>query len=210
MNVIEGIGMGLLLSLIVGPVFFALIQNSIEKGFKYAVAMAAGIVLSDSIYVLVSYFGVTLVTQNPLVEVVLGYVGGVFLIGFGVVSFVKKSMDRPSTGGISAGRPLKRKGFLKGFSLNGVNPFVMLFWVSIASMIRLKEAFSALDVIGFYLGMLLTSFIVDVIKAYGAAKIKNLITPNVMLNLNRFVAVALVLFGIRMIKFAFDTSQALA
>ncbi|MBS9522869.1 LysE family translocator [Litoribacter ruber] len=204
MNVIEGIGMGLVLSLIIGPVFFALIQSSIEKGFRYAVAMAAGILLSDSLYVLLTYFGVSLITNNPMVEMVLGFVGGGFLVAFGVLTFMKKGMGRPNTGGFpkSKKRPMKRKGFAKGFSLNGVNPFVLLFWTSIAGLVHLKDGFGALDVVGYYLGILLTVFLIDVLKAYSATKLRTFITPKIMQLLNKVVAVALVGFGIRLIVFA--------
>ncbi|WP_143960380.1 LysE family translocator [Litoribacter populi] len=204
MNVIEGIGMGLVLSLIIGPVFFALIQNSMEKGFKYAVAMAAGILVSDSLYVLLTYFGVSMITNNPMVEMILGFVGGGFLIAFGVLTFMKKGVDRPNTGGFpkTQNRPMKRKGFAKGFSLNGINPFVLLFWTSIAGLVRLKDNFGTVDIVGYYLGILLTVFLVDILKAYSANKLRTFITPKVMQILNRVVAVVLFGFGIRLIVFA--------
>jgi threonine/homoserine/homoserine lactone efflux protein len=40
--IISGIGFGLVLTFITGPVFFALIKTSIEKGFHAGVALALG------------------------------------------------------------------------------------------------------------------------------------------------------------------------
>jgi len=205
MNVLEGIGMGLLLSLIIGPVFFALIQNSITKGFKYAVAMAAGVILSDAIYVFISYFGVSALSRFPNIEIWLGYLGGAFLIGFGIVSFFKKGMVRPNSGGLAFSPPRKRIGFLKGFSLNGINPFVLLFWASIAGLVQLRDDFTSLDIWGYYLGILVTVFSIDVAKAYGAQKIKRFITARLMMYLNRGVAIVLIGFGIRLLKFALES-----
>ena len=205
MNTLEGIVMGLLLSLIIGPVFFALIQNSITNGFKYAVAMAGGVISSDAVYVVLSYSGVSALAGYPNIEIWLGYFGGAFLIGFGVISFFKKGMERPNTGGLAFNQPRKRIGFLKGFSLNGINPFVLLFWASIAGLVQLKDEYTTLDIWGYYLGILVTVFFIDVAKAYGAHKIKRFITPKLMMYLNRGVAIVLIGFGIRLLKFAFDS-----
>lgn len=204
MNIVEGIGMGLLLSLIVGPVFFALIQNSVTNGFKYAVAMALGILVSDAIYVCLSYSGVSALSNLPHIETWLGYAGGIFMIGFGVVSFVKKGLTRPNTAGITLNKAKKRIGFLKGFSLNGINPFVLLFWASIAGLVQIKDEYTVADVWGYYMGILMTVFLIDVAKAYGANKIKRYITAKLMMYLNRGVAIVLVIFGIRLILFAMN------
>jgi len=62
---LEGISMGLLLSAMIGPVFFTLIQNSIQSGFRNTAVLAFGILASDLIYVLITYFSVSIFTQNP-------------------------------------------------------------------------------------------------------------------------------------------------
>lgn len=205
--IIEGVGMGLVLSMIIGPVFFALIQNSIEYGFRQSVFMAMGILLSDSIYVMISYFGVSYLGKIPMVEASLGYAGGIIMIGFGIVSFVKKGVQRPNSGGLPVQEvPKKRHGFLKGLSLNGVNPFVLLFWISVAGLVRLRASYTAMDVFFYYVGVLLTVFSTDLLKAYIAKKLRKFITPKLMLNLNRLVAVLLVFFGLRLLKYAIDQS----
>ena len=62
--IISGIGLGLVLAMMVGPVFFARIQLSIDKGFVAAVLMALGVVVSDGIYILFAWFGSSLLDQN--------------------------------------------------------------------------------------------------------------------------------------------------
>ncbi|MFC4873756.1 LysE family translocator [Negadavirga shengliensis] len=199
---LEGIGMGLVLSLIIGPVFFALIQNSLENGFRHSIFMAMGILLSDSLYVLISYFGVAFLAENPYFKVLLGYFGGLILIGFGVFSFVKKGMNRPSTGGIVPKKVRRRKGFFKGLGLNGINPFVLLFWISVAGLVNLKESYDSWDKTAYYLAVLLTVFVMDLFKAYVAQTLSKYITHSLMLKLNRIVAVLLMVFGVRLIGYA--------
>jgi threonine/homoserine/homoserine lactone efflux protein len=117
---LEGIGMGLLLSSMIGPVFFALVQNSLQHGFRYSAVLALGILLSDFVYVVVTYIGVEHLARLRYFEVVLGYAGGIVLMGFGLVSVFHKKVYRPNTAGIPIMKPQKRAAFLKGFGINGI------------------------------------------------------------------------------------------
>ena len=199
---LEGISMGLLLSAMIGPVFFTLIQSSLEKGFRYAAMVAIGILVSDSLYVILTYFGVRFLAEATYFESVLGYVGGVILIGFGISYLVKKQTLKPKNEIGEESKGKKRGAFIKGFSINGINPFVLLFWISIASLVHLKESFDSMDVWAYYVGILLTVFSIDLTKAYIAKKLAQFVTPVFMFWLNKIVGIAMIGFGIRLVWFA--------
>lgn len=199
---LEGISMGLLLSAMIGPVFFTLIQSSLEKGFRYAAMVALGIQTSDALYVLLTFFGVKFLAEATYFESVLGYVGGAILIGFGISYLVKRQPAKPEAKVEEVRRAKKRSAFLKGFSINGINPFVLLFWISIASLVHLKSEFDKTDIWSYYLGILLTVFAIDLLKAYIAKKLAQFVTPKFMFWLNKAVGVAMIGFGIRLIWFA--------
>lgn len=201
---IEGVSMGLLLSAMIGPVFFTLIQNSLENGFRHTVILALGILLSDLIYVIITFYGVSLLSQNPYFEVYLGYLGGLVLIGFGISTYFKKNNDRISSGGIPVPKTKKTTGFLKGFTINGINPFVLLFWISIAGLVNMKAEFERKEVVLYYFGILGTVFFIDLLKAFVAKQLKAFVTPKFMKKLNIAVAILLVLFGLRLFKFAWE------
>ncbi|MBB6325580.1 threonine/homoserine/homoserine lactone efflux protein [Algoriphagus iocasae] len=200
---IEGISMGLLLSAMVGPVFFTLIQSSLTYGFRYASVLALGILSSDTFYVLITYVGIKFLAEATYFEEVLGYVGGVILIGFGVSSLLSKKVMRPNSGGITVPVGKKRSAFLKGFSINGINPFVLLFWISIASLVQTKEAFTSLDILAYYTGILATVFSIDLIKAFIAKQLAHLVTPKIMAWMNKAVGFLLIGFGIRMLIYTY-------
>lgn len=200
---LEGVSMGLLLSAMIGPVFFTLIQSSLEKGFRYASMVALGILSSDTLYVLLTFFGIKFLATAAYFESVLGYVGGAILIGFGVSYLTKKQLAKPESNLEGVQRTRKRSAFLKGFSINGINPFVLLFWISIASLVHVKESFDSADVWLYYSATLLTVFSIDLIKAYIAKKLSQFVTPKFMFWLNKAVGVAMIGFGIRLIWFAF-------
>ncbi len=124
--IINGFLFGLLLCVLIGPVFFALIQNSIEKGFWSGFFMAIGIALSDSFYIVVTYLGISQFVENPKFNMWLGGVGGVIMLIFGVIYLFKPVPKK----GLKQLHQEDTKWFqqiVKGFLLNGINPFVLLF-----------------------------------------------------------------------------------
>ena len=54
--IVNGILFGVFLSLLFGPAFFVLLETSIKKGFKSAVFLDIGILISDAVYLLASLF----------------------------------------------------------------------------------------------------------------------------------------------------------
>ena len=55
--VINGIIFGLILSFLLGPAFFILLETSINRGFRAAVAFDFGVLSSDMVYIALAYWG---------------------------------------------------------------------------------------------------------------------------------------------------------
>ena len=47
---------GFILSFMIGPVFFVLLETSVVKGFKAAMVFDLGVVFADIIFILIAYF----------------------------------------------------------------------------------------------------------------------------------------------------------
>lgn len=200
----NGILFGLLLTIFIGPVFFALIQTSIERGFYAGLYMAFGIALSDAFYISLTYFGFSQLFNSNDVNLGLGIVGGIIMIGFGINSFFKR-INPVKVQGISASsKVVFSKQIVKGFVLNGINPSVLLFWIGIASMATVNYHYSGNDAIVFFAAIIATVFLTDVLKAYVAHKLKNLLNSSVILILNKIVGVGLILFGFRLFYFVVE------
>ncbi len=195
----EGISVGLVLSALIGPVFFALIQASLTNGFRYAAVLATGILVSDLIYVLLTFFGIKFIAGFGSFELILSYAGGLILIGFGISSILKKRIQRPNSAGFELPQAKKRSAFAKGFGINGVNPFVLIFWISIASLIQTKENYTESDYLSYYVGILITVFAIDLVKALIAKQLKPLVTDRLMYWLNKSVGLLMIGYGLRMI-----------
>src|ERR1700709_475751 len=89
--VISGIGIGLVLTFLTGPVFFALIKTSIEKGFHAGVALALGVVTSDMVFVGAILFGSQYFDISVQTKTIAGLVGSGILFVVGVYYLFKKA-----------------------------------------------------------------------------------------------------------------------
>lgn len=196
-SVFEGIKLGLLLSMMIGPVFFALMSTSLAHGFRQSAILAFGVLVSDLIYVFGSYLGVHFLTKIPAIENYLGLVGGLILIGFGI-NFMIKKVTPISSDNLFA-KPKKRKAFFQGFGLNGINPFVMLFWLSIASMVSIKNEWMFSDRIFFYGSLLGTIFGIDLLKAFLADNLRSFLSPNLRKGIQIFAGLLICYFGFKML-----------
>src|SRR6185295_13522883 len=89
--ILNGIQLGVVLAFLIGPVFFSIIQTSVERGFWKGALVAMGVSISDIIYVVVCYFGLVHFFQDPQFRTYMAYVGGGILILFGLYYLIIKS-----------------------------------------------------------------------------------------------------------------------
>ena len=85
--IISGILLGSVLALLVGPVFFMIINTSIKKGFLPASMLAVGVLLSDALFVVLTYFGSTFLIYLKTYDYAVGFSGGLLITVFGIFTF---------------------------------------------------------------------------------------------------------------------------
>ncbi|HTN19500.1 MAG TPA: LysE family translocator [Pelobium sp.] len=195
--IISGIGLGIVLSFLTGPVFFALIKTSIEKGFYAGLALAGGVVISDFIYMTITLFGTSLLSFESKYRLPIGVVGSVILLSIGFYYLLKK-VEITYTEESSR---IKHAGyFFKGFFMCIFNPFILLYWVSVSSGVySIYGELSSRQIIPFFGAILLTLFGMDTLKAYFAYKLRYKIKQKSIQNLNRIAGVLIIVFAIKLI-----------
>ena len=199
--IIKGIGFGLILSVAVGPVVFALVKTSLQKGFKAGVFVAMGVSMSDMCYITLAYLGVSQFFDSPLVKEQMAFVGGMVIITFGIVTIITKPKDYGDKEQKMT-RSNYVKQMFKGFLINAVNPAVLLFWLGIMSLASVDYDFTPWKIILFFSSILMTVFSLDLTKVYLANKLRDWVTPKVMRTMYVVVGLALVVFGVKLMFFA--------
>src|SRR5690349_265525 len=86
-----GLGIGIVLSSMLGTVFFSLVQNSIDNGVRSNLFISGGVIISDIILITLSHFNAELIPKDSTAEMVVRLVGSLFIIGLGFANIYKKA-----------------------------------------------------------------------------------------------------------------------
>lgn len=190
----------------IGPVFFVLLQTSIKRGIRSALAFDLGVLISDLVYVLIAYLFYSEVSAllSGEKQDVMKIIGGALFLIYGVVTFFKKTKEpeidddgnliQTSSDYVVLG--------LKGFLLNFANPMVIFYWISVISFGARTDCdgYSQGAIIFYYLlTIIITFFSIDVLKILGAKKLRPLVTDAILTALNHFIGITFAGFGIFLI-----------
>lgn len=218
---VQGILLGFSLSFMIGPLLFAIVQASLERGFRAGLALASGIWTSDVLYILFIYRGVdalTALTALPHFRIWAGIAGGLVLMVFGLSTLLIRPAPDAGNRLSTADRVLdaldgqERPGethnwmrwglpgyWLRGFLLNTINPFTVFFWLGIASAVVVPNQWAQGETLAFFGGMLSTLVVADTLKAYAAKRVRHFLTPAHTRWVQRIIGLALIVFGLGLI-----------
>lgn len=203
--VFGGFGYGLLLSLMVGPAFFILIETSITKGIRSALYLDLGVLISDLIYVSLAFLFFQEVhnlmeSDNKFILTIIG--GGAFIV-FGASNLWKAKKKLPSKKQLANPEELKASNYVmmtfKGFMINALNPGVLFYWLTLMTILPTAPPDFFLGPVStkmVYIGIILITFFgIDVLKIIGAKKLKDILTPAWIRVVNILLGIILILFG---------------
>jgi len=201
--ILNGLKLGIILAFLVGPVFFTIIQTSVEKGFWNGVIVSLGVSLSDILYVTICYFGLVQFINEPGFRIYLAYAGGAILILFGLYHLFIKSRRNAHPSLDVANEKKMYRYFIKGFIINGLSPMVLIFWIGTISIASIDFGYSKGFEFFLFFGVVLgTVLSTDILKAYLADKLRRLVTQRLMKIMNVIVGICLIIFGSRLILLA--------
>jgi threonine/homoserine/homoserine lactone efflux protein len=197
-DIILGIPLGILLCFMIGPVFFVLLETAAIKGVRAALVFDAGVVSADLFFIAIAYFSSYRLINNIKDEPALFIFGGLVMITYGVISFVKQKKATKKLD-INDQIELIKKNYggllVKGFLLNFINVGVLGFWllifITFGPHLELKTSRLAV----FFASVIGTYLIVDIIKILLAKRLKSKMTPANIIKIKQVTSILLILFG---------------
>lgn len=186
-----GMSTGMVMSVMLGTVFFALIQNSIDNGFRSGIFIAIGVIFSDTLLITLTRSSATLIPEGGTTEKVVQLAGGIFLLIYGLNNLLKKKrVAYPETSG---GRIWYFMGL--GFLLNILNPGNFIGWTAISTHITQVAGYDWRQSLFFYSGALGAIFGMEVLIALAASGLKRFVTDRFLLYVDRTVGVVFIGFA---------------
>ena len=190
------ISLGIILAFTIGPVFFILIETSITKGVRSALAFDLGAISGDIFFIALAYWGTSrlsaYIENNPNLFVY----GGLLIIGYGLFSYIKERRDfrlHPPHARIVA---IKEGNyftyFYKGFFLNVINIGVFFYWLATIATFSARPGMTPTRVLFFLATILMTYLLTDVVKILIAKRL----TPTNIHKVKQGINIFLIAFGI--------------
>ncbi|WP_400075740.1 LysE family translocator [Winogradskyella sp. R77965] len=198
-DILTAIPFGIILAFTIGPVFFVLLETSVTKGFTSAFVFDLGVILADIVFILVIFKSTDTLLDKIKDDPKLLVFGGVLLVIYGLISFIKTSKSFRSILREHHRIELPKKDygklFIKGFLLNFINIGVLLGWLGfivIGTSITTSENG---DVI-FITTMLISYLVTDIFKIAAAKRLRSKLTPRRIFKTKKIVALVILGFGI--------------
>jgi len=114
-----------------GPMFAVTLAKSYKSPWA-GVRISLGHAVIEVPLILIIYFGFARFFQNSIVQLVLSMLGGCMIIWMGI------SMFRARADVVQKGRDLPYSSFVAGILMTGLNPFFLLWWATIGSMLLMR------------------------------------------------------------------------
>jgi threonine/homoserine/homoserine lactone efflux protein len=200
--ILKGLLLGLILSISIGPVIFAIIKQSLTNGKRSGYAFVAGVSSSDFVLLFIcnvftSLFNLVL---NHKSAIALAGAGFLLIMGLYTLFFKKLKLENMGTDGVNKRVSIKDlvSSYFSGFLMNTLNPSVFLFWFAWTAAINNSADDTPnpvqykLVVFGTCLGFVLLS---DLIKVFLAGKLRPRLTEKNLLWINRFSGMIILIFS---------------
>ncbi len=197
----EAVFIGFFLAFMIGPVFFMLIQTSIIKGARAAIAFDLGVVLGDIVFILIAYYGSKSLLERIKDDPRLYYIGGIILLAYGIITYLDKSQKRVVQDETLV-LPEKTnyiKLFFKGFLLNFINVGVLAFWLGMIVVVGSNLQMNPTKIFNYFTVILVSYLVTDIGKIVLAKQLKKKLTPVVIYKVKRVMGIILMVFGVVLI-----------
>lgn len=196
--ILKGIGLGLLLSISVGPVLFSIIKQSLNNGHRGGIAFVLGVSISDVSLVLVSSLFTELFNDMKEYKTEIGLAGCAFLVSVGIyfLFFKKVKVNEKGQQVFKFRKRDYAKIFLSGYFMNTLNPAVFIFWITTSTAVGYHTVNNRIIIFTTCLIWVLGT---DILKVLLAGKIRNRLTPHNIHILNKINGVLLIIFGIALV-----------
>jgi threonine/homoserine/homoserine lactone efflux protein len=192
----EAVFVGIFLAFMIGPVFLKLIQISILKGARAALAFNFGVVLGDVFCILIAYFGSKNFLEKIKDEPLLYYIGGGILVVYGMVTVLNSRRKKTLEAHLQLGEKTNYvKLSIQGFLLNFINVGVLAFWLGMIVIAGSNLQMDPTKMFHYFSLVLVSYFVVDIGKIVLAKQLKKKLTPGIIVRIKRGMGLVLILFG---------------
>lgn len=174
---LEGLLVGIPFCLSLGPVMFAIIQNSIEHGRFVGFMLTLGVVVADLFLLFIIFSGVeNLLPAETNFRIPAQIAGSLLLLGIALNNILRKSR----TSYQSTGRKTRWLYLGMGFSINFLNPTNWVSWLAIITYASQILDYNEYQRLNLFAGIILSILGTETAISFAAHRLKQWLTPLIM------------------------------
>jgi len=193
-NIFIAIGIGVASAFYFGPAFWVLLETSLTKGIRAALAFDIGVVFADIVFIIICYFGLS--KSDSLFEnnkQALFILGGAVLLIYGIVSWINRGKQEKRDAVIKSVKGGYAGLIIKGFLLSFMNIMVFFYWLSVST--SLNAAANPIKFFSFFSVVIAAYLITDLFKIGFANRFSSLLTDKRIKSFKSVIAIILIVFG---------------
>jgi len=199
--IIKGLLLGLILSISLGPVIFAILKQSITNGRRAGYIFVAGVSTSDIGLLLIAniFTSIFLLVLDHKAFIAMAGAGFLLLLGLYTLFFKKIKIESDENGEEKVFRKRDYLGiYISGFLMNTLNPSVFIFWFAWTAAIGASAAETNNPVQYKFLVFatcLVFLLLSDLIKVALASRLRPSLTEKNLIWINRISAIIILVFS---------------
>ncbi|HUI69479.1 MAG TPA: LysE family transporter [Spirochaetia bacterium] len=200
--VVNGFLTGLLLQIAIGPVFFFILNVSLQRTLADGLSAVVAVTIADYVYIGLAILGVGRLLEEKRIKRVLTVVSSLVLVVFGAL-MVASLARTPMGHSLSRATSNYLSSFLSAFFLTISSPLTIVFWTSVFAARAIEKSYTRNQLILFGVGAGLATFVFLGSSATVLSFAKTAIPLVIVRLLNAAVGCLLIAYGIlRMAKVA--------
>lgn len=190
----DGFLTGLILQIAIGPVFFFILNITLQKSWVDGLLAVAAVTIVDYMFIALAVLGVGKLLEKPETKRLWGTVSSLVLILFGIIMMVPIDQGSGPQGLLESNG---MAGFMAVFLLTASSPLTIVFWTSVFAAKAIERGFAQKQLIFFGLAAGLATLVFLGASVALLSMCRASIPLALIRALNTAVGLLLVIYGIR-------------
>ena len=202
---LKGFLTGLILQIAIGPVFFFILNISLQKTLIDGLFAISAVTLADYIFIALAVLGVGKLLEKPKIKHALGIISSLVLILFGIIMILSINQSNQVSSPNNLIESNYISSFISAFILTISSPLTIVFWTSLFATKAIEKGYAQKQLIFFGMAAGLATLVflgssVTLLSIFRAS------IPLALLRvLNTAVGLLLIIYGvIRLCKIAIN------
>jgi len=198
---LNGFLTGLLLQIAIGPVFFFILNISLQKTIIDGLFAVIAVTLVDYIFIAFAILGVGKLLEKPKIKLTLGITSSIVLILFGILMVFSNNQNSNISLSNNIIESNYIASFISAFLLTVSSPLTIVFWTSLFATRAIEKGYSKKQLIIFGIAAGLATLVFLGFSVTLLSIIRASIPLMLLRTLNIAVGSLLIIYGIiRLVK----------